>query len=227
LKTSFNFNDVSHLIFDWDGTVMDSANKIVVCMQKAAALSDLPTPSAEQVHQIIGISLVPAIQRLFGIDQQKAIVVKEHYREVFLQEDSTPCELFEGAKATLQTLYQHFTLGVATGKARRGLDRAFDSSDTRHLFASSITADDAESKPSSDMLEKLLSEWKIKPSNAIMIGDTHYDMKMAEDIGMQRIGVSYGVHSLNQLSAHSPIAIVDSFNELEDLLLAAPNRNKY
>jgi phosphoglycolate phosphatase len=193
-------------------------------MQHAAQMSDLPIPSAHQVRQIIGISLVPAIQQLFSIDADKAQIVTEHYKQSFILNDQIACELFNNALPVLESLSTQFILGVATGKARRGLDRALDSSNTRHLFSETITADDAKSKPSPDMLEKLLCTWNIKPANAIMIGDTHYDMQMAQQIDMPRIGVSYGVHTHEQLSAHSPLAIVNSFSEMSELFIQLQNK---
>lgn len=219
MTDSIDLKNITHLIFDWDGTVMDSANKIVACMQRAAQMAHLPVPSAHQVYQIIGISLEPAIQQLFSVDAVKAKEVTVYYKKVFLDEDKTACKLFIGALPVLERLSTQFTLGVATGKARRGLERALDATLTRHLFSHTMSADDGRSKPSSEMLEKLLMAWNIKPSNAIMIGDTHYDMQMAEQIGMPRVGVSYGVHTREQLMLHSPLIIVDNFEELSQFLI--------
>ncbi len=210
---------ISHIIFDWDGTLMDSASKIVNCMQTAAGLSDLPIPSALEVQDIIGISLVPAIEKLFGISQHDARHVAEHYKRVFVDSDKTPCSLFDGAQDTLKKLFETHTLGVATGKARRGLQRAFDSSGTQQYFDNSICSDEAESKPSSDMLLKLLKRWRLEPHQALMVGDTVYDMQMAENIGMPRVGVSFGVHSVDRLLQHKPIAVINSIDELPKLLM--------
>lgn len=209
--------DVSHIIFDWDGTLMDSAAKIVACMQQAATLSNLPVPTKPQVEHIIGISLIPAIQQLFNVSLEKATEVSLHYKEVFLMRDTTACSLFENTHSTLEYLSSNYVLGVATGKARRGLNRAFASSRSEHYFNASICADEAESKPSPDMLIKLLKQWNIEPKNAVMIGDTKYDMQMAEAIGMPRIAVSYGVHSEELLIAHKPHFIIKEVNELKSI----------
>lgn len=199
---------------------MDSAHKIVHCMQTAAVLSELPIPSAHSVHQIIGISLVPAIKQLFSISASKALEVSEFYKQTFLQSDAIACHLFEGANATLDTLSKTHTLGVATGKARRGLLRAFKASNTAHYFDKTRCADDPgiESKPDPSMLRQLLQEWGIEPQQALMVGDTSYDMLMAESIGMPRVGVSYGVHTTQQIAAHSPIAIIDNLSALTKLV---------
>ncbi|WP_395343077.1 HAD-IA family hydrolase [Ningiella sp. W23] len=209
----------SHLIFDWDGTVMDSAAKIVSCMQMAAKACGLTIPTDKDVRQIIGISLLPAIAQLFSIQIKDAQRVAEHYKHIFLESDKTPSPLFEGAISTLTQLSQNYVLGVATGKARRGLNRAWQQTNSGHLFDQSRCADDAESKPSPDMLVQLMEHWQIEASDALMIGDTVYDMQMAEAIGMDRLGVSYGVHEANALKKHGPIAIIDRFDELHTHLL--------
>jgi phosphoglycolate phosphatase len=204
----------SHIIFDWDGTVMDSAEKIVSCMQLAAAQAQLPIPSAHAVKQIIGISLCPAIAKLFSIPLEQADTVAHHYKEIFIEKDQTPSPLFSGAIETLESLAQTHILGVATGKARRGLERAWQHTQSGHLFTHSRCADDAESKPSPDMLLQLLSQWQIDAKKVLMVGDTVYDMQMAEAIGMPRLGVSYGVHHPDALQKHRPIAIVDKFSDI-------------
>ena len=208
---------ISHIIFDWDGTLMDSAEKIITCMQAAAIASKLPIPKAEDVKSIIGISLIPAIKMLFEVDSKTAEIVRAHYKQIFVTEDRTPCFMFPDAKEVLECLSATYTLGIATGKARRGLKRALTQSQCEHLFYASITADDAESKPSSDMLVKLLAHWQIKPENAVMIGDTKYDMQMAENIGMHRIGVSFGAHSRSQLLDHNPLHIIDDLTRLPEI----------
>lgn len=201
----------NYIIFDWDGTVMDSAAKIVSCMQKAALMGGIAVPSNEEVEHIIGISLHPAIKQLFDIDDAKAAEIVTHYKSVFLEHDQTPCPLFNNAIETLTHLKQNAQLAVATGKARRGLERAWSHTGTKHFFELSRCADEAESKPSSDMLLQIIKEWNIEPEQALMVGDTVYDMQMAENIGMPRVAVSYGVHQKSALLKHQPLEIIDSF----------------
>lgn len=203
------------IIFDWDGTLMDSADKIVNTMQEAARRSDLPVPSAPAVHQIIGISLTPAIARLFGLScPVKTQEVVEHYKSVFVSYDQTPCPLFLGTEQLLENTIDKYRLAVATGKARRGLERAWQHTQTKSYFVDSCCADEAESKPSPDMLLQILERQKLAPEECLMVGDTSFDMQMAQSINMPRIGVSYGVHSVAQLNQHNPIAIIDSPIEL-------------
>ncbi|MDC8831276.1 HAD family hydrolase [Alteromonas gilva] len=213
------------LIFDWDGTVMDSAAKIISCMQQAARQCDVSVPGPEAVSHIIGISLKPAIMQLFQTeDEQLADRLVLAYKEVYLGADTTPCPLFEGAEAMLSDLVEAgHVLAVATGKARRGLNRAWQQTGTGHYFTTSRCADEAESKPSPDMLLQLLEERNLTPAQALMIGDTTYDMQMAQAIGMDRVGVSYGVHAPVNLARHNPRAIVHSIGELHELLMTQDN----
>ncbi|MEW9798693.1 HAD-IA family hydrolase [Alteromonas sp. CYL-A6] len=208
------------VIFDWDGTLMDSAGKIVNCMQIAARDCGMPVPDADAVGHIIGISLKPAIKQLFEInDDALADRLVQAYKQAFLEKDATPCPLFNGVESMLSDLVrQQRTLAVATGKARRGLVRAWQNTNTGHFFTASRCADDAESKPSPDMLLQLLDELNVHASEAVMIGDTIYDMQMAEAIGMDRIGVSYGVHAQVHLERHNPLDIVHSVPELSKVL---------
>jgi phosphoglycolate phosphatase len=214
---SQKLNMVSHIIFDWDGTIMDSADKIVSCMQKAAIFAKLPVPSSQEVKHIIGISLVPAIQQLFDINKGRAQEVSDAYKKIFFEQDQTACLLFDSAHDVLKSLSQQYTLAVATGKARRGLQRAFDLTQSAKYFTTSICADEADSKPSPDMLLQLLAKWNIEPHQAVMIGDTVYDMQMAEAIAMPRIGVSYGVHTKEAIIKHSPTHVIDHLSELSGI----------
>jgi len=212
------------VIFDWDGTLMDSAAKIINCMQLAADQCGVTVPSAEEVGHIIGISLKPAIKQLFNTDDEALVErLVLAYKEAFVSQDTTPCPLFDGVESLLASLKESGAiLAVATGKARRGLSRAWQQTNTGHYFTTSRCADDAESKPSPDMLLQILDELDIQASDAVMIGDTTYDMQMAKSIGMDRIGVSYGVHAQVHLEALQPKAVVHSVSELQPLLLTSP-----
>ncbi|MBT0586442.1 HAD-IA family hydrolase [Alteromonas oceanisediminis] len=211
------------VIFDWDGTLMDSAAKIVKCMQLAAQDAGLAIPSREAAENIIGISLVPATAQLFDEDNPEVVAhIVNRYKFHYINSDKTPCPLFPGIIPLLDALEPTpATLAVATGKARRGLERAWDNTETRHYFSHSRCADEAESKPSSDMLLQLLDETGIDIQKSVMIGDTTYDMQMAEQIGMDRIGVDYGVHGKHRLNAHQPVFVAESVAELHQYLLRA------
>lgn len=206
------------IVFDWDGTLMDSISKIVESMQSSAQQLGLPVPDYEQAKNVIGISLLPALKQLFKIDDEKAAMDLFHtYKEHFKDHAQVSSPLFVGAIELLEELKQRgYILAVATGKARQGLDHNWHHSNTKHFFNVSRTADDAQSKPSPDMLQQILSELNLSADQVLMVGDTTYDMAMAEAINMDRIGVSFGVHNAQELNQHNPLAIIDS---LDDLLL--------
>ncbi len=210
------------VIFDWDGTLMDSIAKIIRCMQLTALRCGQPVPSDAQVGDIIGISLRPAIARLFNLRCDETVTeLVATYKTIFVEQDAEPCPLFAGAPALLDALTANGRqLAVATGKARRGLDRAWRNTNTGGYFIASRTACEAQSKPSSDMLEQLLAETGVQVNDAVMIGDTTYDMQMAEQLGMDRIGVTYGVHDAIRLEQHRPVALVNSIEQLQHYLLA-------
>ncbi|MDR6982640.1 phosphoglycolate phosphatase [Rheinheimera pacifica] len=211
---------VSLVVFDWDGTVMDSIGRIVSSMQAAARHSDLVVPSDFAVKQIIGLSLDPALDVLFpGVTADKRLQLFTHYRDHYVIHDTTPTPLFDGVEQVLQQLKaQNVLLAVATGKARKGLQRMFDETGLAKYFDTSRCADEAQSKPHPDMLQQILLELDIKAEHAIMVGDTSHDMKMAQAIAMPRVGVTHGVHGRDVLSQFAPKAIIDTIPELLHVL---------
>ncbi|WP_194755587.1 HAD family hydrolase [Aliidiomarina indica] len=214
------------LVFDWDGTLMDSVPRIVSCMQKMAQQTGLPVPAESAVKDIIGLSLWVALERLFdchdAVEQQKLIAV---YRELYVHTDATPSPLFEGVEEVLADLHsQGYQMAVATGKARQGLERAWRETNTGHYFIASRCADEAESKPHPQMLQDILASTKISPQRAVMIGDSRYDLQMANNAGMASVGVLCGVHDAARLQQESPLALLSHVQELPELLTQAPKR---
>ena len=208
------------IIFDWDGTLMDSEARIVEAIRSAALRANLPIPSKHAAKNIIGLSLGPAIQQLFSFDSQQEVDdLIAFYKSEFVSHKESASPLFEGVKDVLASLRaKNLLLAVATGKGRLGLNTAWQQTDTAHFFDTSRCADDAKSKPHPDMLEQILFELSIKPAEALMIGDTSYDMAMAEALNMDRLGVSFGVHSREQLNRHHPIGIIDCIKQLHTYL---------
>jgi len=204
------------IVFDWDGTLMDSVSKIVETMQSSAKHLGLPIPNYDQAKDVIGMSLLPALKQLFNIHDDKAAMDLFHtYKKQFKDHAQISSPLFNGAIELLEMLKQRgYILAVATGKGRQGLDHNWHHSNTKHFFSASKTADDAQSKPSPDMLQQILSELNLSADQVLMVGDTTYDMAMAEAINMDRIGVSFGVHSADTLQKHKPLAVIDALNEL-------------
>lgn len=208
------------IIFDWDGTLMDSVGRIVSSMQNSATAVGLPVPEAHAVRDIIGLSLQPAITRLFGeLPAASLDGFLAQYRREYVELNPTPTPFFANSLTTLGLLRNNgHKLAVATGKMRRGLDRIWLETGTGHYFDSSRCADESESKPSPQMLLDLLDEFKLMPEQAVMVGDSVYDMQMAAAIDMPRIGVSYGVHSVEQLAEHNPLAVIDDVADVQQWL---------
>jgi phosphoglycolate phosphatase len=202
-------------IFDFDGTLVDSVDGIVAAMQAAISDTSLPQRSHAQVSNIIGLGLTEALQTLFpGIDDDKAEQAAERYSHHFIH-DHSGLVLFKGVESVLQSLKESgHSLAIATGKSRRGLNRVFGSSSLQQYFLYSRCADETKSKPDPLMLIELLTEAGIEASDAVMIGDTTYDIKMAVNAGVKSIGVSYGVHSSEQLIDAGAERVIDRFDEL-------------
>ena len=200
------------LVFDWDGTLMDSEARIVACMR--AALSDVgcpPSPDAA-IRDIIGLGLAEAIAVLLPREPEGIRVrVAQCYREHFLSGEREPSPLFHGARETLHQLFDAgYLLAVATGKSRRGLERAFAATGLKDLFHASRCADEAFSKPHPEMLEQIMTELGARPAETLMIGDTEYDMQMAANAGARGLGVSYGVHAPERLLRQRALHCVES-----------------
>jgi phosphoglycolate phosphatase len=208
------------LIFDWDGTIIDSASRIVSSMQSAAADCGFPVPSDDEVRNIIGLGLPEAIAVLIpGVDQQGIEQMRLRYGHYYLGEDETPTPLFAGALHSLESMHKRgMRMAVATGKSRRGLKRAFAETGLAYVFETSRCADETTSKPHPHMLEEILAETGVKPEEAVMIGDTEYDLEMGQRAGMDVIAVSYGAHHLDRLKGYNPVLEVHHFPELEQWL---------
>jgi phosphoglycolate phosphatase len=203
------------LIFDWDGTLMDSAATIVACIQQASADLGWPVPSREAASHIIGLGLKEAVEALFpGMPADEHPKLVERYRFHYLGQDHE-IQLFEGARELIQELHgRGFLLAVATGKARRGLDRAFGHSGLEPYFHASRTADETFSKPHPAMIEELLAELMVPPERALMIGDTSHDLDMARNAGIDSLAAGYGAHPAERLAECNPVALCGDFAEL-------------
>lgn len=208
------------VVFDWDGTLMDSIGRIIDSVAFAAEKLEMRQPTEQEVRDIIGLSLDIAIKKLFPeVTSEQVQLVRGAYKEFYLNQKDQALPLFPNALEFLLALKEaNKTLAVATGKGRPGLEEALIISETHHLFCHSRTADEAESKPSPDMLQQILASANIPASRALMIGDSIHDMNMAKAAGMDRIGVSFGAHDTNKLSAAEPLMVIDDYAELIALL---------
>lgn len=208
------------LIFDWDGTLMDSAGAIVGALQSACADVGLPVPSEEQARYIIGLGLSDAMGHILpDVDPAHYPRIVERYRFHYLMKDADTT-LFPGAAELVSALKEDgFLLAVATGKGRRGLDRVLESTGLKGTFDASRCADEGHTKPDPAMLGALLDELAVSASRALMIGDTTHDMEMARAAGVARLAVAYGAHPRDALLRYEPVACVDDLQQLQDWLM--------
>ncbi len=204
------------IIFDWDGTLMDSAAKIVRCFQSAARDAGVAVPPDQEIRNIIGLGLKESLDALLpSADETTRLHVVECYRRHFIHLDTTHTPLFPGVIEGLSALSESgFRLAIATGKARRGLDRVLRDSAVSHYFCATRCADEAQSKPHPQMLYDLLGFTDVIPDRALMVGDTTYDLQMAFAAAMGSVAVTYGAHERERLLLHSPLACVDSFTSV-------------
>ena len=204
------------VIFDWDGTLMDSALKITRCIQAAARELEIPEPSYDESKVVIGLGLNEAMQRLFPqIPDAKITQLVEAYKHHFVHNDKTEQELFSGVREGLERINATGAMvAVATGKSRVGLDRVLDIADLRSQFVTTRCADESRTKPHPQMLHDILDFTAIPNKNAIMIGDTSFDMDMAHNADMTGLAVSYGVHSHDTLLQTKARSLVHSFDEV-------------
>lgn len=208
------------VIFDWDGTVMDSTGRIIACMHKAGADLCLPVLEDDAVREIIGLGLPEALRTLYpGIDDQALEHMRERYAVHFVAAEASPSQLYPGARQTLAALRgAGLRLAVATGKSRKGLDRVWASSGLGNSFDASRCADETHSKPHPAMVTELLTELRVAPERALVVGDTSFDLQMARDAGVDRVAVSYGAHPVDRLMNFHPLAVIDALPQLLPLL---------
>lgn len=203
------------VVFDWDGTLLDSAGAIVACIQAAAVDLGLPPPDDKTARQVIGLGLHDALsQALPGVPSGEYQAVAERYRHHYLSQDHE-LALFAGAHELVEELYAAgCLLGVATGKSRLGLNRALEASGLKRYFHATRCADECSSKPAPDMLLEIMDELGASPKHTLMIGDTTHDLQMARNAGVGALAVGYGAHPREALEAEQPLGLFDEFTEL-------------
>jgi len=209
----------SLLVFDWDGTLIDSAGTIVWCIQSACRDLGLPVPDDARASHVIGLGLRDALAYAVpGLAPENYGRVVERYRAHFLVRDAD-IPLFPGAGAMLAGLRDRgHVLAIATGKSSVGLARALDNTGLRPLFAASRCADQCASKPAPDMLLELMAELGTDETGTLMIGDTVHDLQMAASAGVPAVAVSYGAHAKADLASLAPLACLESVGELTEWL---------
>ncbi|MEJ2691529.1 MAG: HAD-IA family hydrolase [Candidatus Thiodiazotropha sp.] len=204
------------LIFDWDGTLMDSEARIVASVEAAVEDLGLTSPGRDAIRNIIGLGLREAVHTLFpdGGDHLH-LDIAERYRSHFFAAEETPALLFEGAREVIETLHNAgYLLAVATGKGRSGLNHALETTGLGGFFHATRTADETFSKPHPEMLHEILDALGVSPRQALMIGDTEYDLQMAANAHMPSLGVDYGVHDRERLLKFHPLACLNKVTEI-------------
>jgi phosphoglycolate phosphatase len=203
------------IVFDWDGTVMDSTAVIAGSIQAACRDLDLPVPNDQTARHVIGLGLDEALR--YAVPEMTEALRPElvaRYRQHFLSQDEA-IPLFAGARETIAELHQAgFWLGVATGKSRAGLDRALESSGMRGYFHATRTADQTFSKPDPTMLFELMDELGVTAARTLMVGDTTHDLLLAQNARVDVLAVGHGAHPAEQLQALNPLALLADFAQL-------------
>ena len=217
------------IVFDWDGTLMDSESRIVACMQAAATDLSWSIPEYEATREIIGLGLHEAVARLFpGRDADEVKQLADQYRLHFLGDKIPGSVLFEGARELLSHLADNgYFMAVATGKSRRGLKKEFESTGLGSLFHASRCADETFSKPHPQMLLDILDQLGVDADRTLVVGDTEYDVQMAANAGAHALGVSYGVHDRERLLDSGALDCLDGLNEMPGWLDGMLNRSAH
>jgi phosphoglycolate phosphatase len=193
--------DYDLLIFDWDGTLSDSIGRIVVAMREAAGLAGRPVRDDFAIKGIIGLGLPEAIRTLYpDITTNDLIDFRQHYADCYMAMDVEPSKL------------------VATGKARRGLDRVLKAHGWLDYFDATRAADETASKPDPLMLNEIMAHCAVPPERSLMVGDASFDLMMARNAGMDSVAVGYGAQALDSLRQYEPRLAIEHFSELRTWL---------
>lgn len=210
------------VVFDWDGTLMDSAAAIAEAIQEACRDLGQPVPDDERARYVIGLGLNDALAHVApGLDVADYPRMIDRYRVHFLRRDGGT-KLFDGARELLDELRDEgYLLGVATGKSRRGLDRAMADSGLAGVFDMTRCADEGHSKPHPGMLQAIIDGLATTPEQTLMIGDTTHDVQMAQAAGASALALTHGAHGREALQSSAPLALLDDLPALRLWLRAA------
>jgi len=207
------------VIFDWDGTLMDSTGSIAGALQAACREMELPVPTLRDANWVIGLSLESALYRVAPtLDASRMPAFLDAYRRHFLSRDPH-IGFFSGVPELLGELKQKsILLGVATGKSRVGLDRALDGHRMHDHFDCTRCADESGGKPQPGMLLHIMDRLGLQPDEVLMVGDTSHDVLMAHNAGVDALAVTYGAHDLAALEQAAPVAMAHSVPEMREWL---------
>ena len=209
------------VVFDWDGTLMDSAARIVEAVQAATDAAGLPPRSGADIREIIGLGMVEAIAALYP-DEPSASHARlaATYQDAFVRAVADrPAELFSGVDRVLGTLEaEHRMLAVATGKSRSGLQRDLERSGIGGRFVASRTVDESPSKPDPHMLHEIMAACGVGPDATLVVGDTLFDLEMAARAGVPALGVAGGAHAAQRLWQAEPLGVLERIEHLPERL---------
>ncbi|MBU3724257.1 MAG: HAD-IA family hydrolase [Burkholderiaceae bacterium] len=209
------------VVFDWDGTVVDSTLSITDSIREACRDIGIAVPPAEDARWVIGLGLQDALSRVApNLDADQQLQLTDRFRHHYLSRYES-LQMFPGVMEILLRLTKSgIPLAVATGKTRVGLERSFDLTATRHLFQTSRCADESKPKPAPAMVLEICSELGISPSSTLVIGDTTHDIFMAKSAGARALAVGYGAHAADELLSAQPMGCMHSVQELDDWISA-------
>ena len=212
------------LVFDWDGTLVDSIKRIVTSLQYASKQAIDMSVSETQARDVIGLGLSEAIAKLHPeLDSQQHAVelntIADTYRQHYLYDNTVPAPLFAGVNTLLNKLRDEgYTLAISTGKSRVGLQQSIEEHQLADYFATTRCADENKSKPHPEMLHEIVDELNFSASQTLMIGDSEHDLKMANNANMQCIGVTHGVHDAATLEKYNPLICLSNITDLSNFL---------
>ena len=208
------------IVFDWDGTLIDSIQRIVDCFQLSFGDTGLPEPAPEAIRQLIGLPLADAFRHLAGQTEAATLThLAKAYRRFWLSDRFPTSPLFPGVEGMLTQLQaQGFVLAIATGKSRVGLDRELNHHGLHGYFPQTRCAEETRPKPHPEMLHQLMRHHSMKPERTLMVGDTTMDLDMARQAGVDAVAVSSGSHPAEQLRTSKPLEILSTVTCLLDVL---------
>lgn len=211
-------NKYKVIIFDWDGTLVDSTARIVDSMQMASTHVGMPILSDYEIQQIIGLGLPEALKKLWPeISDGQLQSMRVSYSANFSLHSNVYMDFFPRAHDIFEELHGlGYVLAVATGKTRKGLDEMLDGMKVRNVFNITRCADETTSKPDPHMLQEILTELQLSSEQALMVGDTSFDLDMARNIQMDAVGMTHGAHESKVLLASGAKALCHDLNELLD-----------
>jgi phosphoglycolate phosphatase len=208
------------IIFDWDGTLIDSIDWIVNCLQSAATQCGCSVPEAQAAKDVIGLSIANACNKLFpGIDQETVSHLATSYHQAYSAWQISRNDLFPDTYEMLTELkHSGYQLAVATGKTRSGLQQALQATETEHLFNITRCSDETASKPDPRMLHEIILHSDVAYQRTLMLGDSSHDLQMAMNAQISSMAVLCGAHSENILQQYSPLLCIQQPAELLNII---------